>query len=321
MTKTPKKQRTKDTYECWVEIGGFSELTQSARFGKVEFRRFDKEQIRRLKDTILTKHTVDQEQKIKHLDARSTQSYLGKSFGVVIVKACDASQAMSIGEKTVQETLYLINFFIEIVYGPRQWLYLSTRNAKTVGRFFVLVSDGSFNWRHSAGGPFSFKSSTIEHLLNMEGSIGDVVRLVDGWLKSPSTSKISKLLLRPVRWCGRAIEARNLEDAFLQYAIALECLYLPEGNRELTYRLSLRIAKLIGTQLDERKEYTKTVRDLYESRSRIVHGGTYQTTEDDCKLIGDIAKNSVIVLLSNPDISTLKNATELERWFQELELQ
>ena len=237
-----------------------------------------------------------------------------------MVNACDASQAMNIGEKKVQETICLLNFFIELVYGPQQWLYLSTRNAKTIGRFFVLVSDGSFNWRHSAGGPFTVESSTIENMMNLDGEIGDVIRLVDEWLKSPSISKISKLLLRPVRWCGRAIEARYLEDRFLQYAIALECLFLPEGSRELTYRLSLRIAKLIGTQLDERIEITKTVRDLYGSRSRIVHGGTYETTEDDCKQIGTIAKESVISLLGNPEISTFNNAKELERWFQELEL-
>ncbi len=43
-------------------------------------------------------------------------------------------------------------------------------------------------------------------------------------------------------------------------------------RQELTYRLQLRAALLLGTTLSERKEIRKAVHDLYNLRSRVVHG-------------------------------------------------
>jgi hypothetical protein len=62
-------------------------------------------------------------------------------------------------------------------------------------------------------------------------------------------------------------------DALVETAISLEAVLSDAGNKdELTYRLRLRAALLLGTSLESRKEIKKLVSDLYAERSSIVHG-------------------------------------------------
>jgi Apea-like HEPN len=54
---------------------------------------------------------------------------------------------------------------------------------------------------------------------------------------------------------------------------ALEALLTKEDEREgLTYRLSVRVANLLGRDADERKRISRDVKSFYDLRSTIVHG-------------------------------------------------
>jgi polysaccharide pyruvyl transferase WcaK-like protein len=59
-------------------------------------------------------------------------------------------------------------------------------------------------------------------------------------------------------------------------AIAFEALYLNDAGdskNELTYRLALRAARFLRHTMQERAEVFDIVRDLYNFRSIIAHGG------------------------------------------------
>jgi hypothetical protein len=59
---------------------------------------------------------------------------------------------------------------------------------------------------------------------------------------------------------------------------ALEALLTKkEENEGLTYRLALRIANLLGSDANSRKDIFKQVKDFYNLRSKIVHGVTLDT--------------------------------------------
>jgi hypothetical protein len=59
--------------------------------------------------------------------------------------------------------------------------------------------------------------------------------------------------------------------------ISLEALLLRETNArdrgEMRFRLSSRIAWLLGSNRDERASLARRARDLYDLRSTLVHGG------------------------------------------------
>ena len=67
-------------------------------------------------------------------------------------------------------------------------------------------------------------------------------------------------------------------EKLIEYAIALESLFLDDsdGRTELSYRLALRAARLLEKDLESRRSCFHTIRDLYNFRSRIAHGGSLE---------------------------------------------
>jgi hypothetical protein len=65
-------------------------------------------------------------------------------------------------------------------------------------------------------------------------------------------------------------DRRDPIDGFVDAVIAWENLF--GGNAELSYRISVSIARLLGATQDERQALQKTVAKLYGVRSRVVHG-------------------------------------------------
>jgi hypothetical protein len=68
-------------------------------------------------------------------------------------------------------------------------------------------------------------------------------------------------------------EERDLENKLIDFFVAFEALFLLEAS-ELSYRLALRTATLLGDSYQERREITNFMRDAYVLRSQIVHGKT-----------------------------------------------
>jgi Apea-like HEPN len=58
--------------------------------------------------------------------------------------------------------------------------------------------------------------------------------------------------------------------------MALESLFSADDKSELAFRMSLRIAVLNGSSDTHRKEMFETLKDLYDLRSRLVHGSWYR---------------------------------------------
>jgi len=74
-------------------------------------------------------------------------------------------------------------------------------------------------------------------------------------------------------WGGKA-----QVDQIIDLAIALESLYLPEFDSELSYRLRNRGARFLGKGLSERKALAAQLRDFYKVRSKAVHTGKISDT-------------------------------------------
>lgn len=69
-------------------------------------------------------------------------------------------------------------------------------------------------------------------------------------------------------------ETEEREDiVILDCFVALEALFSKSGEKtEMTYKLSNRISTMLGDNTDSRIKIRKEIRDLYDLRSRIVHG-------------------------------------------------
>lgn len=105
-------------------------------------------------------------------------------------------------------------------------------------------------------------------------SLGTLVSLLVG------KSGRSRSILQARRRLANSIDRYAPDDPekLIEYAIALESLFLDDsdGRAELSYRLALRAARLLEEDFESRRSCFQTIRDLYDFRSRIAHGGSLE---------------------------------------------
>lgn len=86
--------------------------------------------------------------------------------------------------------------------------------------------------------------------------------------ESCTSMKYIRLALRRFR---SGIEENELEDRLIDLLIAFEALFL-EDPVEMAYRLSNRVAMVLGKNDSEADEIRETISEAYKVRSKIVHG-------------------------------------------------
>jgi Apea-like HEPN len=74
-------------------------------------------------------------------------------------------------------------------------------------------------------------------------------------------------------------ERQSPTDRLIDASIGLENLFLQGTNDELSFRLALRAAWLLGQSANERREIFGELKKVYDSRSRVVHGGVQAPAE------------------------------------------
>ena len=153
--------------------------------------------------------------------------------------------------------------------------------------------------------------------LSAQKGIQKAIKRVRKLLGKQSRNEVEELLLTAVRWSGRATVSERLEESFLLYAIALECIVLPgmDGG-ELRHRLSQRVARLLGGNMGDRVVLQQKTKKLYDIRSKIVHNGFYEVNEDDLNVMRTIAKRVVLRLLSSAEVQGFTRIDHLSNWYE-----
>lgn len=106
------------------------------------------------------------------------------------------------------------------------------------------------------------------------------------------------------------VERDNFEDKVIDFMIGLEALYLPDGNSELTFRLSLRASLLLNTKASAKDDF-KFLRKMYDARSSIVHGNISNISEEEIDKLEEITRKSLKAWLQNESLFTLENLNEV----------
>ena len=307
--------RPLEEFKCWIRVGGLEVDSLPATFGCVRFVTFGSDQIQEIKTFTQTEPNIWQTGECQSPEGFSiTDPVRDLPVAEVRVNARDAQAAKLLAERKVLATTECINFFSDLVAGAHTWLYLpGLQESRSSGSYLIVDSSGYIHSEAYVTGPMDELS--IAKLRSTDGTILKAVTRVDSLLKK-QRNKVEEMILTGVRWGGRATVANAWEESFLLSAIALECLILPEQNEELTYRLSQRVARLLGKDFDVRLELAKRTKALYSIRSKIVHNGHYEVTEQECNEIRAIAKNVILELLTNLEVEGFCRPKELHEYFE-----
>jgi len=120
------------------------------------------------------------------------------------------------------------------------------------------------------------------------------------FFKAYDLPTISKIKLAITYFNKSYIEPYTPRDSFLDIMICLENLFLKGTQQELSYKLSMRIAHLLGETVEERAKIFQFIKDAYRRRSGIVHGGDIRNLNEEYLFrVRDIARKSIRYLLQN----------------------
>ena len=141
--------------------------------------------------------------------------------------------------------------------------------------------------------------SPIE-LLKQEQS--DFANALTGFLRNPNHKPMFSI---PISRLGSSLRRRGSlrkEDELIDAVIALEALYEVEGA-ELTHKLSTRAAWFLGQDFAQRAEIHKDIKDIYKSRSRVVHGRTMRAQDAHMSdRAFDLARRTLMKRIRSPDL-------------------
>jgi hypothetical protein len=134
-----------------------------------------------------------------------------------------------------------------------------------------------------------------------EFSSSDTVNFLNFYVRflevSLTITKYSEIELAVARYCKETAQHGDVVDLM----ISLESLLVPEEGG-ITFKLSQRVANLLGADAERRKELFKKIRDFYGLRSRTVHGATVRPREinlqqqlDDLR---EIARKTILSVMA-----------------------
>jgi len=122
---------------------------------------------------------------------------------------------------------------------------------------------------------------------------------------------ISRIRLAMAYFNKSYIEPYTPRDSFLDIMICLENLFLKGTEQELSYKLSMRMAHLLGEDVKERVRIFELAKDAYRLRSKIVHGTDIKNLSEEYLFgVRDLARKSIRYLLQN---ITLWSGTEQDK--------
>ena len=224
-------------YECWLEVEGLATASLSAEFGATRFILLSHQDIERLAERVRKEYKVDQEQKLSRI-VTMADDLRGRPVAIQCVHARDPAAAVSLATRRLNITLECLNFFADVIsynrhaQGPdgarRPTVLRISEAGPAIALQVALAADGSF-WENRQATRLS--TFSLERVHDLPSLAREAVTRVEALLAHEVRDPVDELLLRAVRWVGRATAADSPEDRFLFSEIALECLTRPGMDR------------------------------------------------------------------------------------------
>lgn len=305
------------TFLVYHRVNGLAPEGLPSKVGKVEFAVFGDQQLDMFRDAV-AKHAVDEEQRELRrqlLEELSQEKDLvGHVVGAVEVAAVEGRAAESLATRELRLTIDVVNFY-------SGYAHLSLPGDADAAQVVIpkLVVEGSqrssISVNHTRRGRLGELSLPKLWELDSQRNLGfsRVANLLGG-----QRNDLEEKIIASIQWAGRATAEIRKEESFLLYAIALESIVLSDNAPiELTYRLRVRVAHLLGDDVESRRDLFTKLGDLYKIRSMIVHSGRYQVTDADLSLLRGITKAALIRICTGSEFLSMSSPKELAEWFQD----
>lgn len=237
----------------------------------------------------------------------------------IVVKAGDTTAAQELATVELETTASVLNFFASVVF-PVDFLPLVCLPGELLSyeMWTLVLGDQPNPLCHSGASIERLKAALDLKKFQEHEPIAKSMDKASAMLRDEGETGYRERLLTAMKWAGKGATAVRREDAFLFYSIALEALLLGGSHDEqLSYRVRLRAAHLLGLNQAGRTRVRDLVNDLYGMRSKIVHTGKTQIPKADLSRLRIITQSAIIHLLSDDQFAGVATDKALEAWFEE----
>ena len=309
-------------YECWLEVEGLASDSLPAAFSATRFVLLGDQDIERLADLVRTEHTVDHAQKLDIIE-RMAVDLRGRPVAIQCVHARDTKAAVSLATRNLSITLECLNFFADVISynrhrrGPdgaqRPTVLRIGESGPAIALQMALAADGSIweNRQATKLGTFS-----LERVHDLPSLAGEAVKRVEALLAHEVRNPVEELLLRAVRWVGRATAAESPEDQVLFSEIALECLTRPGMERHSKQDLVSQTAAILNRDHSDGGSIEDEITRLYGIRSELVHDGSREILDSDSAEMYEIALAVTLGVLVSPEVKQVETLGALDELLQ-----
>lgn len=138
------------------------------------------------------------------------------------------------------------------------------------------------------------------------------IELLNKFFKEYDIFSTSKFDLA-VRYFNRSYSQYFLTNIFLDTMFVLENIFLRNTNQELKYKLSMRMAYILGGNDKEKRENIfNFIKESYDIRSKIVHGGEIQGLDEQRVFkLRELTKDSLKIFFKERDLCLGKKMDEI----------
>jgi hypothetical protein len=285
--------------------------------GNVKFCKFNSYQLKKYFRLIYKNEKDDQDKRNMAIisDSVKNSDILGKTIGLINIKAVDFDAAKSLAIKELSLSIDVMNFFSDLLPFTKSYIYLPGDSERLKLTVLSLSNEDKPKFQ------ISWPTIGPQQLFSISRLIENDKKRRLGFCKvskllRKKRNKLEERLISAITWAGKATVERRKEEAFLLYIISLESLVLAENEKdELGYRLRTRVAHLIGKGKKGRLRVSDKMKDLYNIRSKIVHSGYYQVSDADLSLIRLYTKSCILKILNHRPFTTMDRIETLVDWF------
>jgi hypothetical protein len=123
---------------------------------------------------------------------------------------------------------------------------------------------------------------------------------------------LEKRIMNAIRWIGAGTHSGSDCDKFLMFVIAIECLLIKRDEEGKSSPIAERCAFLLSDKPERRIEIDRGVKDLYNTRSEIVHEGLTEITAEQAGSAQWLSISCLFALCRR--LSEWQNLDELIKW-------
>lgn len=304
-------------WEVWRRVFGLKIPSNGFQFGRLLFCKPQHEAAVAAKKTIEAKINAsphaDSYRKIVDIWPDDSQDAV---LCRVEVQAGGGKGARHLAQVELDATLPVLNFFASLVTSTDRMPVVALREKATAPAVteFALSDRGDLHWQNTEWRISS--DFDINELLKNDVTKG-ASQKASGMLRGDGERKFADRLLAGMKWAGKGASARNKEDAFLFYAIALEALMLGGHTEQVNYRLSLRVGQLLGRKKSSKTQMRDIAKALYSVRSKIVHNGRTDIASVDLDDLRYIVQFCLERILCDGDFAGISTDGALDTWFED----